>query len=78
MTFKVDDFDLLAHLKLTEPSQRTDDDEDEDEFVDKEPEAIEPIFRKLVPNIEKFWIKMEPNEHDYIEVIIRTFDQGLE
>jgi len=74
-TSKVDDFDLLAHLKLQEP---TDEDDDEDEFADKEPEAIEPIFRKLVPNIEKFWLKMEPDEHDYIEVIIRTFGQGLE
>lgn len=74
-TSKVDDFDLLAHLKLQAP---TDEDEEEDEFADVEPEAIEPIFRKLVPNIEKFWLKMEPDEHDYIEVIIRTFGQGLE
>lgn len=32
----------------------------------------------MVPNIEKFWLKMEPDEGDYIEVIVRTFGQGLE
>lgn len=72
----IEDFDLLAHLRLEEAKEEGDSDEAAGE--EEEAEVADPIFRKVVPNIEKFWIKMEPDEHDYIEVIMRTFGQGLE
>jgi len=74
-TSKLEDFDLLAHLKLEEPKEEGDSDEAEGEEQDAVPD---PIYRKVVPNIEKYWLKMEPDEGDYIEVIIKTFAQGLE
>ena len=41
-------------------------------------EFVEPIYKKTVPNIQKYWLKMEPDEESYIEVIIRTFASGLD
>jgi hypothetical protein len=39
---------------------------------------LEPIYKKVVPNIEKYWLRMEPDQGDYIEVLSRTFNAGLE
>ena len=71
-----EEFDLLAHLEI-EPEK--DGDEEEEEVGEgAEVQAPEPILRKIVPNIEKYWLRMEPDEHAYIEVIIRTFASGLD
>ena len=76
---KVEEFDLLAHLELEKPKvDGEDDDEDEDPGAGGEVLPPDPIFQKQVPNIEKFWLRMEPDEHAYIEVIIRTFASGLD
>ena len=40
--------------------------------------VIEPIYKKTVPKIQERWLKTEPDQHDYIEVIIRTFGAGLD
>ena len=61
-TSKTEDFDLLAHLELEDPKIEGEEDEESD------PGGGEilpppPIFRKTVPNIEKFWLRMEPDEH---------------
>jgi len=37
-----------------------------------------PIYKKVVPNIEKYWLRMEPDQEDYIEILVRTFNSGLE
>jgi len=70
-----EDFDLLAHLEVEAEKE---DGEEEEEGEDAEARPPEPILRKIVPNIEKFWLRMEPDEHAYIEVIIRTFASGLD
>jgi hypothetical protein len=75
-TSKTEDFDLLAHLELEEEKEEGDDDEGEGEG--DEDAVIEPIYRKTVPNIEKFWIRMQPDKNDYIEVIVKTFASGLD
>jgi dynein heavy chain len=72
----VDEFDLLAHLEL-EPEKAEDEGSDmEDE--EAEEVAPDPIYKKTVPNIEKFWLRMEPDQEDYIEVLMKTFSSGLE
>ena len=70
----VSDFDLLAHLEIEEPV----DEEEEEEEGEIELPPPDPIYRQIVPNIEKHWLRMEPDEHSYIEVIIRTFASGLD
>lgn len=72
-----EDFDLLAHLEI-EPEKDGDEEEEDDLGEGAETKPPEPILRKIVPNIEKFWLRMEPDEHAYIEVIIRTFASGLD
>ena len=76
---KVEDFDLLAHLQLEEEKEEGDDDEDEaDPGEEPEQEVAVPIYKKVVPNIQHFWIKQTPDHEDYIGVILSTFTKGLE
>ena len=37
-----------------------------------------PKFRKTVPNIQDFWIKLVPNDDQFISVILKTFSEGLQ
>jgi hypothetical protein len=76
-TSVVEDFDLMAHLEL-EPERDPDEESEEDDGLEKEDPIIEPIFKKIVPNIQKFWIRMKPDKGEYIEVIMRTFSTGLD
>jgi len=73
----VEDFDLLAHLELEEPKGE-DEESDIDQGMEMEQEMPDPIYQKKVPNIERYWLAMEPNAESYIEVIIRTFNSGLD
>jgi hypothetical protein len=75
---KTEEFDLLAHLELEEPKDDDGQDEAEDPGAEQVAAAAAPIYKKTVPNIEKFWLRMDPDEHSYIEVIIRTFASGLD
>ena len=54
--------------------------EDEDDVDPEEADAIvaEPIYKKVVPNIEKYWLTMEPTQEDYIDVLVKAFASGLE
>jgi hypothetical protein len=71
----VEEFDPLAHFELEEVR-----DEDSDGSDQGEPEDIPfvPIYKKVIPNIESYWLRLEPDANDYIEIIIRTFSQGLQ
>jgi len=73
-----EEFDLLAHLEIDEPVEGEDEEEQDDPGAEAVAEVAKPIYRKTVPNIEKYWLRMEPDEHSYIEVIIRTFASGLD
>jgi trans-aconitate methyltransferase len=66
---------MLAHLELEPEKEEGEEEEEEGEPEDK---VIEPIFKKTVPKIEKYWLRMEPDQEDYIEVLIKTFSSGLE
>ena len=74
-TSTLEDFDPLAHLELEEPKEAGEEDEEEEEEVNL---VSEPIYKKTVPNIQEKWLRTEPDKHDYIEVIIRTFSAGLD
>jgi hypothetical protein len=72
-----EEFDLLAHLEL-EPEKEEGEEEEEEEGEKEEDEIIEPIYKKVVPNIQTYWLRMQPDKNDYIEVIIKTFASGLD
>lgn len=40
---------------------------------EEEQTISKPIFQKIIPRIENYWLRMEPDQNDYIEVIMRTF-----
>jgi len=75
----VADFDLLGHLELEAPKVEGEDSDELSDFgAGGEIKPPDPIYKKIVPNIEKFWLRMDPDEHSYNEVIIRTFATGLD
>ena len=53
-------------------------DEDDDELKEVEVSEDGDIYKLTAPNIQKYWLKMEPAAQDYIQVVIRTFARGLE
>ena len=61
-----------------EEEKAENEDEDEDEGEEEEDAVKVPIYKKVVPNIEKYWLRMEPDQEDYIEILVRTFNSGLE
>ena len=74
-TSGVEEFDLLAHLEL-EPEKV--EGEEEEELEEDEDAVLDPIYKKTVPGIEKYWLRMEPNEEEYSESLIKTFSMGLD
>jgi len=56
----VEDFQPLSHLELEEVKEEGDDDEDEEEKEEENAQA-DPIYKKVVPNIQKYWLTMEPS-----------------
>jgi len=77
-TSVLEEFDLLAHLEIETPNEDEEDADADDPAAEAGVSVPDPIFKKTVPNIEKYWLRMEPDEHSYIEVIIRTFASGLD
>jgi hypothetical protein len=71
----IEDYDPLAHYELEEIR---DADEDGSDMGEPEDAIITPIYKKVIPNIESYWLRLEPDANDYIEIIIRTFSQGLQ
>jgi lipoate-protein ligase A len=70
---------LLAHLEVKaieeggeEESEAPadDDDAEEDQFVQK--------YRKVTPNIQDFWIKLVPDLDQFINALLKTFQEGLQ
>lgn len=73
------DFDLLAHLEVrdltleeeAEEEPEADEEEEEgDNFVQK--------YRKITPKIQDYWIRLIPNDTEFINVILKTFNEGLQ
>ena len=63
-TSKAEDFDPLAHLKLNQLKMVKD--EDDDELKEVEVSEDGDIYKLTAPNIQKYWLKMEPLAQDYI------------
>lgn len=61
-----------------EPEKEEGEEEEEEEGEKSEAEVAPPIYKKTVPNIQNYWLKMQPDKKDYIEVIIKTFASGLD
>lgn len=55
-TSKEEDFDLLSHLEL-EKEKVEDEPEEED---DGQIEQVQ-LYKKTLPNVHNFWIKLEPD-----------------
>jgi hypothetical protein len=57
-----DQFDLLAHLEL-EPV-KAEDEEAEEEAETGDVEIVQ-LYKKTLPNIHNFWIKLEPDATEF-------------
>lgn len=77
-TSEVADFDPLAHLELEEAKEEGESDGGGGGEEAEENVVAEPIYSRVVPRIENYWLRMEPDEKDYVEVIVRTFSSGLD
>ena len=77
-TSKALDFDLLAHLELEPEVVEGEGEESEPPLEEEEEKEAPPIFKKTVPNIEKYWLRMEPSKEEYCESLKNTFNMGLE
>jgi hypothetical protein len=57
-----DQFDLLAHLEL-EPIKN--EEEEEEEEVEAGDVEIVQLYKKTLPNIHNFWIRLEPERSEF-------------
>lgn len=72
-THEPKDFDPLAHLIIDEPG------EDDDMGGEPGEEAVvEDIYQRRVSDIEKHWLTTAPSRHEYAEIILTTFQSGLD
>ena len=56
------DFDLLSHLELEPTKNEEEEEEEEEEAGDVE---IVQLYKKTLPNIHNFWIKLEPERSEF-------------
>jgi len=68
----------LAHLEVREDVEEDDEASvgggDEDEAED---DAFVQKYRKVTPNIQDYWIKLMPDQDEFINVLLKTFSEGL-
>jgi dynein heavy chain len=57
-----DEFDLLAHLEL-EPIKN--EEEEEEEEIEAGDVEIVQLYKKTLPNIHNFWIRLEPERSEF-------------
>ena len=74
------DFDLLCHLEVEPEKEDKKGGKDEDEEVEEEENALDTVvkYKSVVPNIQDYWLRMKPDADDYIDVVVRGFNQGLD
>ena len=70
----------MAHLEIredVEEGEEASDDGpgDEDEAED---DAFIQKYRKVTPNIQDYWIKLMPDQDEFINVLLKTFSEGLQ
>ena len=72
------DFDLLAHLEVKEIVEGEDDESGDGGEEDDDADLFVQKYRKVTPNIQDYWIKLVPNEDAFVNVINKTFSEGLQ
>ena len=78
-TSKESDFDMLCHLELEpELDEKKKDDDDEEDAKDQANEMMEIKYKLTIPTIQDYWLKMNPDAEDYIDIMVRCFAQGLD
>ena len=70
------DFDLLSHLEL-EPEKNEEEEEGDAEEEGAPIEAVQ-LYRKTLPDVHTFWIKLEPDQNDFKTQITNDFQKGLD
>lgn len=63
-------------VKEVVEGEEEEDEDDEVEEEGEEPEAVQK-YRKITPNIQDHWIKLIPDQNSFIQVITKTFSEGL-
>jgi hypothetical protein len=74
------DFDLLAHIEKMEEAGEDEDaaaSYDEEDGEGKSEEDV-VILGKTAPNIQKYWIKLMPGQDAFSNIVIKTFQDGLD
>lgn len=72
------DFDLLAHLEVKEIVEGQEEEEEEADEDEDGGDLFVQKYRKVTPNIQDYWIKLQPNDQEFINVILKTFNEGLQ
>ena len=72
------DFDLLAHLEVKEIGEEAEEEEDDAAEDEDEADLFVQKYRKVTPNIQDFWIRLIPNNTEFINIILKTFNEGLQ
>jgi hypothetical protein len=70
---------MLAHIEI-EPEQEEDPEEEEVNDQDKisDEEEAPPKYKLTIPNIQQYWLSIDPSLDDYCNVILNCFTEGLE
>lgn len=71
------DFDLLAHLEVKEIVEGEEEEAEVDEEEDEADQFVQK-YRKVTPNIQKFWIRLLPEKDEFINIINKSFTEGLQ
>lgn len=56
-------------MEEVEAASEGDEEDDGPKYVQK--------YQKIVPNIQQFWLRMIPDQDDFIETVCRCFSHGL-
>lgn len=74
---KPQDFDLLAHLEVRTVAEGEEEAEEDEILEEGEETVVIPKYRKITPNIQDYWIKLDPGQDKFISLILKTFVEGL-
>ena len=73
------EFDLLTHLEIKEIKEGEDEGSDAGDGDEDEDDAPPPKkYRKVTPNIQDYWIKLVPDMDQFINALLKTFQEGLQ
>ena len=71
-------FDPTVHLEVEKVYPIGTDVPDEDELDDPEAEVVESVPRTRVAGLNKIWLKAEPSQNEFCNLIYDCFSDGME